>query len=157
MTLRSERFKLVGCALMLVCLAAPASVLAAPARQQVYTWVDQNGVRHYADHPGSPDAVLVSLHTAAPMSVAGAASTAPPPASAPVPRTVPASPRATASAAERAALCTTLRKQVQTLQSARRVQVTENGKTRFVTGENLVKFRAQMQKRMQQACTPPRP
>lgn len=156
MKLRSESLALGACLLVLVGVGVCTPLSAAPSQKQVYTWVDKNGVRHYSDRPGSPNAVLISLQAlpAATSSFARAA-TAPRPASAPVPHTVPAAPAASASPAERAARCETLRQQVQQLQSARRVQVTEQGKTHFVTGDELVKFRQQMQQRMQAACNPP--
>lgn len=142
-------------ALMVLLLGMPLAGHA--QQQQVYTWVDKNGVRHYSDHPGSPNAVLVTVDANAT-------------ASAPVPATLPAAATAAGSAgkaqkvpqpkpretpAQRAARCSKLRAQVKQLQSARRVEVTENGKTRYVSGEDLVKFRQQMQKRMQAACSPP--
>lgn len=156
MKLRFELPVLAGCLLVLVGLTAAAPLVAAPAQKQVYTWVDKNGVRHYADHPGSPNAVLISVQTAPATATPTKHHTAAArPTSAPVPHTVPAAPGATASPAERAARCATLRRQVQQLQSARRVQVNEKNKSHFVSGENLVKFRQQMRQRMEAACSPP--
>lgn len=40
-------------------LAAMLSLAAAP--QDIYRWVDKDGVVHYSDQPGSPDAELVEL------------------------------------------------------------------------------------------------
>lgn len=121
--------------------------------QQVYTWVDKNGVRHYSDQPGNKKAVLVTVQAAPAMS-------APPTATLPAPATKgkaqPApQPRSRETPAQRAARCAKLRHQVKQLQSARRVEVTRNGKKQFYSGDNLVKFRQQMQQRMQTACTPP--
>lgn len=119
--------------------------------QQVYTWVDKNGVRHYSDQPGNKHAVLVTVQAAPAMS-------APPTASLPTPATKSApqpQPQPRETPAQRAARCTKLRQQVKQLQAARRVEVTQNGKKQFYSGENLVKFRQQMQQRMQAACKPP--
>lgn len=141
-------------ALALLLLGAPLAGLAQNG-QQVYTWVDKNGVRHYSDHPANPNAVLVTVQ--APMATSAVVpATLPAAGSAPVPRTqaVP-QPKPRETPAERAARCTKLRQEVKQLQSARRVEVTEKGKKRFVSGEDLVKFRQQMQKRMQAACSPP--
>lgn len=155
MKLRSERLAWVACIVVLLGLGVSASLSAAPSPKQVYTWVDKNGIRHYADHPGSPNAVLISVQMMPGATYPSSRpATTSPAASAPVPHTVPAPAAATASAAKRAALCTTLRRQVQQLQSARRIRVTEKGKTHYVTGDNLVKFRDQMQQRMQAACNP---
>lgn len=44
----------------LLILAGLAISLAA-ASQEIYRWVDKNGVVHYADQPGSPDAVLIEV------------------------------------------------------------------------------------------------
>jgi len=56
--------------------------------------------------------------------------------------------------AERVARCAKLRRQVKQMQSARRVEVTRNGKQQFYSGDDLVQFRRQMHKRMQAACVP---
>ena len=43
---------LILAGLMLPLVAAP---------QEIYRWVDKDGIVHYADQPGSPDAVLVTV------------------------------------------------------------------------------------------------
>jgi len=143
-----------GMALLLLGMPLAAQ---AQGRQQVYTWVDKKGVRHYSDHPANPKAVLLTVRASEAMSapvpatvpVSGAV-----PASARVPQTVPRSqPKETP--VERAARCSKLQQEVEQLQSARRVEVTENGTKRFVSGEDLVTFRQKMEKRMQAACSPP--
>lgn len=121
--------------------------------QQVYTWVDKNGVRHYSDQPRSKKAVLVTVQAAPAMSSPPAASL-PAAATKGTPQPAP-QPRSSATPAQRAAHCAKLRRQVKQLQSARRVVVTRNGKKQFYTGDNLVKFRRQMQQRMKTVCTPP--
>jgi|GEM_PF-1554777 len=159
MRLHSEFFSLSGALLAVSLLAGLAGPALAASSQQspVYTWVDGNGVRHYADHPGSPKAHLVSLKVVPGETHAGpaAASTGHGPGKARVPRTVPTPAAATANAKKRQAQCTTLKRQLSELKSARRVRVTQNGKTRTVQGENLVKFRKQVKQRMQQVCQPP--
>lgn len=122
-------------------------------QQGVYTWVDKNGVRHYSDQPTNPKAVLVTVEASPAMS-APPAFTLPEPESKGKAQAVPQTqPRETP--AERAARCAKLRQEVQQLQSARRVEVTQNGKKQFYSGDDLVNFRKQMQKRMQAACMPP--
>ena len=122
--------------------------------QPVYTWVDKSGVRHYSDTPHNPQAVLVTVQ-------AGAARSAPAVATAPVVGStskahhVMPQPQPRETPAERRARCSKLRRQVKQLQSARRVEVTRNGTQQFYSGDDLVKFRGQMHKRMQAACAPP--
>jgi hypothetical protein len=41
-------------------LAGLALSLAA-ASQEIYRWVDKNGVVHYSDQPGSPNAELIDV------------------------------------------------------------------------------------------------
>ena len=146
----------IVCAGIVAALAVPAA-LAAHAGQGVYTWVDKNGVRHYSDTPRNPQAKAMTVN-------APAATTVPSYGSAPAPATGAATagkahkvpvPKQHETPAERQARCEKLRQQVKQLQSARRVEVHENGKTRFVSGENLVKFRKKMQQRMEAACKPP--
>lgn len=140
---------------ILAAVAVPAA-LTAHAAQGVYTWVDKNGVRHYSDTPHNPKATVMTVD-------APAAATPPSYASAPAPATAAASagkaqkvprPGTHETPAERQARCEKLRQQVKQLQSARRVEVNENGKTRFVSGDDLVKFRKKMQQRMEAACKP---
>jgi hypothetical protein len=45
---------------MLLVLAGLAVSLAASG-QEIYRWVDKDGIVHYADQPGSPDAVLINI------------------------------------------------------------------------------------------------
>ena len=45
---------------ILLILAGLALSLAA-ASQEIYRWVDKNGVVHYSDQPGSPNAVLIDV------------------------------------------------------------------------------------------------
>ena len=45
---------------MLLVLAGLAVSLAAPG-QEIYRWVDKDGIVHYADQPGSADAVLINI------------------------------------------------------------------------------------------------
>ena len=45
---------------MLVCLAGFAFSLAA-ASQEIYRWVDKDGIVHYADQPGAPNAELITV------------------------------------------------------------------------------------------------
>src|SRR5262245_518314 len=45
---------------MLLLLAGLAVSLAA-ASQEIYRWVDKDGVVHYADQPGSSDAKLINV------------------------------------------------------------------------------------------------
>jgi len=158
MRLRSDVLKVAGALLALTVIAgAAAPVLAASSGTPVYTWVDKNGVRHYADHPGSPNAVLVSLQVVPGQTSArpAAARKSAPASTARVPRTVPSPAAAKASAARRRAECTTLKRQLREVRSARRVRVSENGKSHMVTGENLVKFRQELKSRIKQACSPP--
>lgn len=43
-------------------LALAALLLSPPAvSQEIYRWVDKNGVVHFADQPGAPDAVLIGI------------------------------------------------------------------------------------------------
>ena len=150
MKLHSKWIVLVGA---LAVVAVPAAL----AAQGVYTWVDKNGVRHYSDTPHNPKATQITVNAPAPV-------TTPAHASAPAAATgknpagkvhkVP-TPKPQETPAEREARCSKLRQEVEQLQSARRVEVTENGKKRFVSGENLVKFRQRMQQRMEKACKPP--
>ena len=143
-------------AMALLLLGMPLAGQAQSPRQ-VYTWVDKNGVRHYSDHPANPKAVLLTVRAdeagsapvPATVPVSGAV-----PASARVPQTVPR-PQPQETPEERAARCSKLQKEVEQLQSARRVEVTENGTKRYYSGEDLVKFRQKMEKRMQAACTQP--
>lgn len=143
-------------AAILAALAVPAA-LTARAAQGVYTWVDKNGVRHYSDTPHNPKATPVKLNTPAPVT---------PPARASVPNAATAkklagkvhkvpAPKPHETPAQRKARCDKLRQQVKQLQSARRVEVTENGKKQFKSGEDLVKFRQKMRQRMEEACKPP--
>jgi hypothetical protein len=143
--------------IVLVGALAVVAVPTALAAQGVYTWVDKNGVRHYSDTPHNPKASQITVNAPAPV-------TSPTQASAPAAATaknpagkvhkVPA-PKAHETPAERKARCDKLRQQVEQLKSARRVEVTENGKKRFVSGEELVKFRQKMRQRMEAACKPP--
>jgi len=143
-------------AAILATLAVPAA-LTAHAAQGVYTWVDKNGVRHYSDTPHNPKATEITVN-------------APPPVSAPARGSVPAAataghpagkthkvpaPKPHETPAERKARCSKLRQEVKQLQSARRVEVTQNGKKQYKSGENLVKFRQKMRQRMEAACKPP--
>ena len=147
---RSRWIVLAG---ILVVVAVPAAL----AAQGVYTWVDKNGVRHYSDTPHNSKATMVTVDAPAPIST-------PAQASAPAAATgedaagkvqkVPI-PKPHETPAERQARCDKLRQQVKQLQSARRVEVTQNGKKHFVSGEDLVKFRQKMQQRMEAACKPP--
>ncbi|MGH8128416.1 MAG: DUF4124 domain-containing protein [Gammaproteobacteria bacterium] len=143
----------------LIALVTAALLLGLPfaghaQSQQVYTWVDKNGVRHYSDQPANPKATLITVKAAPAMS-------APPVASSPTAATnnkaqaaAPAQqPRETP--AERAARCAKLRQQVKQLQSSRRVVVTQNGKQKFYSGQDLVNLRQQMQESMHAACSPP--
>lgn len=151
-----RHYKLVALATVLVLLGLPPGGHAQQSSQSVYTWVDKNGVRHYSDQPGSPKAVLVTIQALASVSAAAgahAAVAAQASGSADKPQHIPRA-RPHETAAERAARCAKLRAEVKQLQSARRVEITQNGKKRFASGENLVKFRQQMQKRMQAACKP---
>lgn len=149
-------FKWLALAGIAAALAMPAA-LGSQTTQAVYTWVDSNGVRHYSDTPHNPKATLITVDASAPASGALAASA---PAAAKGagsvgrPEKVPA-PATRETPAERQARCDKLRQEVQQLQSARRVKVTENGKSRYVSGDDLVQFRKRMQQRMQQACSPP--
>jgi hypothetical protein len=45
---------------LLLVLAGLAVSLAASG-QEIYRWVDKDGIVHYADQPGSPDAVLINI------------------------------------------------------------------------------------------------
>src|SRR5688572_20079612 len=45
---------------MLVCLAGLAVSLAA-ASQEIYRWVDKEGIVHYSDQPGAPNAELITV------------------------------------------------------------------------------------------------
>ena len=154
MKLRSKRMLVL--AVFLVAAAVPAALTA--RAQGVYTWVDKNGVRHYSDTPHNPKAREITINAPAEQT-AVPGETAPMPASAAGARKVHKVPvaRPHETAAQRAARCKKLRQEVKQLQSARRVKVTENGKTRFESGENLVKFRQKMQRRMEAACKPPQP
>ncbi|MGH8271185.1 MAG: DUF4124 domain-containing protein [Gammaproteobacteria bacterium] len=143
------RFLLVTCLLAATILP----VFAAGAQDQsVYTWVDKNGVRHYSDQPANAKAKLLTLAAPAPASVRDIPLPVAPSSSAP--RAVSVAP-ATESPAARAARCTKLRGEVARLQSARRVRVNENGKSRYLAGDDLVKFKAQMTRKMHQACAAP--
>ncbi len=143
------RFLLVPC--LLVATILPA-LTAGAQTQAVYTWVDKNGVRHYSDHPGGPNAKLLTLAAPAPTSTRSTPLPAVPQSSAPQAAT--AAP-AKESPAERAARCVKLRGEVARLQSARRVRVNEDGKSRYVAGKDLVEFKAQMTRKMHAACAPP--
>jgi hypothetical protein len=122
------------------------------AGKPIYTWVDAQGARHYSDHPASPKAHLISLSVP----------TLPPALSAPVkPAPIHRAPRAspppaiTVSPAARAAQCRQLQGEVARLQSARRVKVNQKGKPpRYLSGEELVKFRHKLARSMQSACAP---
>ena len=150
MKLHSKWIVLVG---VLAVVAVPTAL----AAQGVYTWVDKNGVRHYSDTPHNSKATQITVNAPAPV-------TLPAQASAPVAPTgknpageshkVP-TPKPHETPAQRKARCGKLRQEVKQLQSARRVEVTENGKKHFVSGEELVKFRQRMQQRMEKACKPP--
>ncbi len=143
-------------AAILAAMAVPAA-LTARAAQGVYTWVDKNGVRHYSDTPHNPKAVPMTLNTPPPVmppARASAPTAATAKKSADKVHKVPA-PKPHETPAERKARCDKLRQQVKQLQSARRVEVTENGKKQFKSGEDLVKFRQKMRQRMEQACKPP--
>ena len=68
-------------------LAGLMMTLAAEA-QEIYRWVDRDGVIHYADQPGAPDAKLVVIATsnqyeATPLEYAGAATSSQPQAALP--------------------------------------------------------------------------
>lgn len=141
-------------AVFLVATAVPTALIA--QAQGVYTWVDKNGVRHYSDTPHNPRAKEITINAPAEQT-AVPGETAPGPATSATARKlhrVPV-PVPHETAAQRAARCKKLRQDVKQLQSARRVKVTENGKTRFESGENLVKFRQKMQRRMEAACKSP--
>lgn len=152
-----QRFELraAGAVFALLVVAAPAL-----AQQQgaggstVYTWVDKQGVRHYSDRPDAPNAVLVTLGEPSTMPPPATLSNATSPSSAKTAATAGApAPASAARKAQLAALCTQLRNQLQLLQSARRVQVKhKNGSTEWLTGEEVVKYRADLEMKMQQAC-----
>lgn len=150
MKLHSKWIVLVGA---LAVVAVPTAL----AAQGVYTWVDKNGVRHYSDTPHNSKATEITVNAPAPVTMPAQAS-APATATARNPagkaHKVP-NPKPQETPAERKARCDKLRQEVKQLQSARRVEVTENGKKRFESGENLVKFRQKMQQRMEEACKPP--
>lgn len=152
-------FSALVAAALVACLTEPGAA-AAQAGEQVYTWVDQDGVRHYSDHPGNPGARLIDINAvhpggqnettgAAAPATAGAASGEPSAAAPPRSTSKPAMTRA-----QRTALCAKLRDRVQRLEPARRVKVTKNGKVHYYSGENLVEFRARTQKKMQRVCAP---
>ncbi len=143
----------VALAPALVVPAMPAS--ASQGKTPVYTWVDKNGVRHYADHPGNPNAVPVSLQVLPARSTlrSKATRTGSSPHAPPGQQTVPPPVAKKESQARLAAECKTLKRQVNELVSARRIRVTRAGKVRYVSGENLVKFRQKLKRRMQQACS----
>lgn len=152
-------FKYIVLAGLAGALLAPVAFAGPQGPQQVYTWVDKNGVRHYSDTPHNPNAVLITVDAPAAGSAGPAATAAPPAGTAtagPVgkPQKVPVrKPHETP--AQRKARCDKLRREVKQLQSARRVKVTENGQSRFYSGDNLVKFRQRLAQRMQAACKPP--
>jgi hypothetical protein len=144
-----------GALLALLVMAGPALAQQQGNGTAVYTWVDKQGVRHYSDQPGAPNAVLVTLSGPSTMPAPAALSSAAPPETAKTaaPASAPAAASA-AKAAQLAARCTQLRNQLNLLQSARRVEVKhKDGSTEWLTGEEVVKYRANLEMKMQQACS----
>lgn len=149
-------FSLLAVTALLGCAILPAL-----AGGQVYTWVDKDGVKHYSDQPHNRQARVVNdLHTHAPIK---ATSKTPAGTSSGQSRQKAAAAGSATGAAdkqrkmtpeERAALCSKLKDQLERLKSARRVQVVEDGKSHFVSGQDLVDFRARLRKKMHKACTP---
>lgn len=150
-----------GAVLVAACLLAVA-VPGAFARNggkdtSVYTWVDAQGVRHYSDTPANKNARLLNL-----TAPAGETSAPPAPRNGHAGSTAKQTPNPQTTAAaqkkitpgKRAARCTKLRNEVKRLEPARRVRVTQNGKTRYLSGENLVAFKKKMRQKMHTACSP---
>ena len=136
-------------------LAGAVLVAALPAAAAtIYTWVDQNGVRHYADHPGSPNARAITLSNTATMPAPAPASLPPLATSntaAPAPRS--ARKPVPLTKAQEAKLCQELQAEVAKLTPARRVQVKEkNGQTRYLSGDDLVQYKQKIQQQTQTVC-----
>ncbi|MDN5865464.1 MAG: DUF4124 domain-containing protein [Gammaproteobacteria bacterium] len=143
--------------LLMAFLAVPA-LAANGSDGQVYTWVDNNGARHYSGHPSNPKAKPINVHLN-PNSGSSAKPAAPAAqTTAGSEQAKPTAPASTGKPAmtpeQRAALCAKLRGQVKQLESARRVKFTKDGEVTYYSGEDLVAFKARMQKRMHQVCTP---
>lgn len=144
-------FSIGAAALLAAACAVPAARAADSAT--IYTWVDHNGVRHYSDHPGSADARALSLVT--PATMPAPASVAPAPPSAPAPAIAAATVRKPVplTQAQRAKLCRELQAEVTKLAPARRVQVSESGgKTRYLSGDDLVQYKAAVKRHMESVC-----
>lgn len=115
----------------------------------VYTWVDRHGVRHYADVPQARDAKRLDLQALAVtrMAAAGTHPLAAPAATRAKP--VPVNPRVEA---ERRKYCRGLRADIAKLEYARRIQLREKGKTRYLSGAQIGRYRAKLRRQLARYC-----
>lgn len=144
--------------LALACLLAAASTAVA---DQVYRWVDKNGVVHYTQTPppssnvpaksidisapppdsfgAKSDQALINAQTAQNKSAQDAAQ------------------KAQADAQQKAALqkaCEAEKAQLQQMQDARRITMTDSkGETQYVTGDDRLKAMDDLQKRIDKDCS----
>jgi hypothetical protein len=148
-------FKVIIAAMLLGLIGAPVLASAADGGQ-VYTWVDKNGVRHYSDQPVSSQATAVKGLAAHPpphaATVASVTSATASPAHPAAPVGSAASGADKMTPEQRAARCTKLKEQIKRLESARRVQVTNGDKKKYLSGQDLVDFRHMLEKRAQKVC-----
>ncbi len=139
------------CAWVVVALLAPRGVQA----HGIYRWVGPHGTVHYSDVP--PDGV--HYHRVALAAPSGFGSSSAPKTAAKVPAGKKGKPKPVArkvpglTPAQAKVFCQVARRRYQHLESVRRLQLVQpNGKSQYLTGENLVQYKNNARARMQLFC-----
>ncbi len=115
----------------------------------VYTWVDRNGVRHYADKARVRSAKRLDLRTPVVTRMAAAGTR---------PRAAPGAVRARPAPitrrveAERRKYCRSVRTNIAKLEYARRIRLREKGKIRYLSGAQIGRYRAKLRRRLARYC-----
>lgn len=146
----------------LLALACLMTVGSAALADQVYRWVDKNGVVHYTQTPppstDAPAAKSIDIAVPPPDSFGAKSDQALINSQAAQAKSAQdAAQKSQADAAQKAALqkaCEAEKAQLQQMQEARRVSMTDSkGETQYVTGDERLKAMDDLQKRIDKDCS----